>query len=360
MINFKVIGAALLLGACNVQAAVVDTFSCDTCTEQQAINLARSKAPPLHCYWNNEPGTIPGVDDQVCDGSAKTFIIANPVARQSYKFRVQSIPNGHLEKIVRVNNLTLSNDEITMLNKFYELDSEFYSVSNFSIPGQDLNQNSGFTTRESLETLIGPMRLTDGDQCAGHPSKYLKSTRAQEQLYNQLAAKVYADMNGQNWSDYTTETRLAGGGINLELRRGLGLNISLSHNKRQVHANTVWDENNRLVFDVTYKGQYTIGTQNKLLLDFKVARGVSRIDGLSLEYWSLKKVDLTKEPNVSECMKEYIDSIAEKSVTVPGRPPGDYDPPGGDPSRLCTKRVTAYSCTPWSCLRQEFLVPNQC
>ncbi|MDP5212312.1 hypothetical protein ORJ66_04560 [Pseudoalteromonas tunicata] len=339
----------------------IKVYSCDECSLQSMDVLARSKAKPLQCYFNNDPGSIPGVNEQECFTTSVTLIVANPISKNAKKYQVKSIPNGHLEKIIRVEIIALSSAEHTLLSRFYDVDQEFReNISNTTLSGSySLNQSPKESYDfERFMSNLGLQSQVDSN-CQNHPAASLKSARAQDVLYKKMSRELLSNMNGQSWKEYTTSTNLTGGGIQFGAG-ALGLSISMEHNTQKIYIRNKWDDYNKFIFEVSYRGIHNENGEKELELVFFIDKDASLIDGRSLTSWFLPRNDFRNEP-ISECMVQYIESITESSTplgAIGGSNPGSGS--GNAGGCIEAALVTTHGCTPWSCNKQTFYVVRAC
>lgn len=333
-----------------VFANYIDTYSCGNCNENDMKALAKAKAPPLKCYFTNPPGTIPTPIDQVCEPTYRTIIVANSIDRMAFKYKVESIPGTYSNTIVKLNDITISPLENELLQEWYSIDNEFRSLGNYTFTHQPTY--SSYTTFDKLTTsnYASP-------ECADHPSSYMSNSRKQLELYKDMSSVIQADMGSQSWNEYTTDTSVTGGGITFG-KGSVGFNITLTHKDKKVFAHNIWDANNYFSFEASYVGHYELNGQSTLQLAFTLQKSASAVDGMTLEAWYLPRNDFSNIP-ISNCMREYIDDIAQSSQVIPSGSPGGSTG-GSTGGATCIKKTIAYGCTPWSCGEQVFLTLTAC
>lgn len=113
---------------CSGAALAVDKiYSCDTCDAQKAEWVAAQHVPEPNCYDSEqeEAGTTQTI--YVCESAYRTFIVANPVSEDAFKFRVNysckdSLCNRTDPVITR---LSINDQEAADLELFYQTDQDF-------------------------------------------------------------------------------------------------------------------------------------------------------------------------------------------------------------------------------------------
>jgi hypothetical protein len=366
----RILGFTLLILPTIVFAKNTTVYSCDTCDSGKALNIARQKAPTLQCTWSNPPGTIPIPGDQICEGSSKQFIVANPITRQAYKFKVTSEAGHFNEMIVRSEYIALPNDEKSLLNTFYDIDAEFRANAAVTI-------NSGFN--QSINAKV-PKNLSESfdfaqyansaaDDCENHPTNYF-NPRKQKEVEDKMTRDIAKKIGSASWAEHWSNTDITGGGIQLG-RDSLGLSVSFFHNAIGVFSHIIYgDSNNMLAFQVHYAGEYNVSGNRQLVLKFELIPQASYIDGIN--YGTLFTnnsntiVDLSKI-GASNCLIDFIIENGEviSGPTLPGGGQSPGSTPGGGtggPSsgEICKVRYKSYGCSPWGCRVQVFVMNKPC
>ncbi|MCL1077216.1 hypothetical protein D5R81_04215 [Parashewanella spongiae] len=331
-------------------------YSCDDCDFDRAKFLASFHPPRYDCI-GKPPGfpprgsySNPYNEYPSCDPVTENVIFANPLTRIAYKFKVTVTPDdlGDIESII-VNSISLSYNDTILLNKFYDIDEEFRSAM-----AQDVviieNSNS---PQYSYSSVYRP-NSNSSDSCDNHPISFFKN-RGRERIYDRMTADISAKVGDSDWNDYYEDTDFTGGGLNLS-RDGFGFNVSFVHNTVGAFAHyVVGDHNNTLDFEVSYGGVVEINGSKSLRLSYKLNKGSSRIDGITVgNLFADTTQDLTPSGTaVSNCLLEYLEENSETISSVPfggGDPDsgsgdgiGDGDD-GGNNINLCTKTVKATVC----------------
>lgn len=342
----KFVAFSLLLGVISVNSqamTLTDVYSCDHCDYESSKLVAAKHSVEPECVWDIPQDEFPVEgDERICATTNRILIVANPKLQQAFKFQVF---NNGAETYTQ--DLSLSVTEQELLGRFYSIHQQFTALAK-----QPLQPASSALS-------VGSTNLPQAmASCDNHPVSYL-SLRGKRQIEKEMTSKISQMLGGQAWSDFFEDTDLSGGSLTLS-RGSIGIEVQMQHNQQKVYAlKTFGNDDNELHFEVNYGGNITIGGQQRLKLTFKMLPHSSFVDGIDFASifrpdGNQSKLDFTKIP-VSHCLLDYIKGSMISSQVIGG--PGSVSVGTGS---LCSKRVTTWSCTPWSCREEQFIVPDNC
>lgn len=324
----------------------IDVFSCDTCSYEQLLEIAKKEAPPVRCAGDTAK---PNPND--CSALAKTLIVANPLTGKAKKLRVRARYNAS----TLVYEQAISAEYASLLSDWYDLDK---------------------SVRQAVLTLdtypLGLAQREPGlasDHCDQHPINYLLNENYRSALSRQMTQDVIAQLGSSRWGDKFSDIDISGVGLSLG-RGSASINISVTHNKNNVYTSASygnWDYN-RLVFRVEPRGSYDYNGQRTLALSFTLQRETSLLDGKSVNalFGDGVMVNLAQIGGISTCLlnklSAYGQPINDFDIDNPGMPivPRINDEPGG--RRSCLEPITVYTrifgTNRWD--EWYYLVPKEC
>ncbi len=98
------------------------TYSCDDCDYAKARLIAMKKTPEPECHFSVKPNTSPIAANVKCSGPSETLMVANPITKQAFKFRVQLSCSGSVcDHNAQITDLTLTAEEQELMQGFYAL-----------------------------------------------------------------------------------------------------------------------------------------------------------------------------------------------------------------------------------------------
>ncbi len=305
---------------------LTESYSCDTCDYQDAVALAKTLYNTPDCKAINTSGGMAefGGTTYSCDANPKTLIISNPTTQSSFKFLVSTdqYTNQSTSYAVTIADSTMSDEELSALQEFYDIDSVFRQaiedLSNTPITSSMPNQGRSFLTSKGFTTND----TSDEPNCDAHPSNILSEDPA---FFNTVEAGMKADITenigDESWNKFTGNTNTS---TTLQISRGgFGVSFSsMSHNTKGTYITRQYgSEDNKLVFAVSYFGEskgdriegwffgfYPIAYERNLNLKFTLIPSVSKLDGQNLgNFTSNNAVTFGDHSGLSECLLKVLE-----------------------------------------------------
>lgn len=323
------------------------TLACDTCnTYIAAKDLAEDNHEIPICTASNSEVQL-GTTTYSCVSTHKEIIVANPVTQTSYKFDVttrQKFDWAPAYDII-VSDASLKLEEEIALDIFFDMDSDFRQTMTeaSSIPFT-LSSVVPYT-REGFEYIslsnTGPSSTVD---CSNHASNVLSGNVAfGNEIRRGFTNRITSQMRNQSWKDFTSSVQATGGSLDIGL--SAGISVDFTHSQQDYFVTQTWDNGDKLVYQVTYNGEYerniTPATRNRarterfLNLSFNFKPDSSRIDGTPVTALTRGgRTDLSGIP-ISVCLSEKLDELLdEKEIVVDGEAGGGslVDVAGNDPT----------------------------
>ncbi|MCH8493878.1 MAG: hypothetical protein LAT53_11655 [Idiomarina sp.] len=285
VITLKWISAALffllsffILSPANAQDA--DTiFACDTCDYQKAQWIAAQNAPPPSCMFTQNPESAPTPDDMYCTSEYQTYIVANTLTEQAFKFRVH-IPCYDTwcdYASPATQSLSLRADELADLQLFYDIDRDLRealqelhssSTNTLSIPTISFNQEE-----QQILTASG----VSESECFNSPVKYFTDAEWRDTLLGTLAFEVTEKAGNKTFAAYTTSVGLEGFSLGANQ---VGVDFRYNEGDLYIRSNFGAPMENSLHFRVEYRGNAYQGKVASQDLAFVLSPETSFIDGL--------------------------------------------------------------------------------
>jgi hypothetical protein len=297
-----------------VSAEVIETFVCQSCSESQARDLATTKFDQPSCQFGDLGGGPAVIDEtpMYCDVTNKDVIIIDPQNKTTRKYRVTaSYPQQY---IIQINStpVGVSSDELSAAEIFYNFYDDvliatsggnlevsyedFLSVQGISVPG-----NSVLTGNNS-----------DPASCAA-VSQYMKNRITQSDTQDFVRRELAEHLNGVNVNDIGEDEDLTG--LNVQLGRNtVALGVTWESSQIPLIA-TLGDDDNRLVFDLSFKGTLELGDVSQVHIGLKLDRHLSRIDGLSFQNAFPDGVNNEAYNTTTadhQCLRDLVQEIAEQ------------------------------------------------
>ncbi|GLP95445.1 hypothetical protein [Paraferrimonas sedimenticola] len=298
-----------LLSFSAYSAGLTDTYSCDTCDYNDAVNIAKQEYTPISCTMQNTNGGQPifGVTTYACNTTYRTIIVANPLTETAHKFKVTATNyNPYTDAVnATTSNLSLTSVEQQALSEFYDIDADFRDeVPNFVI---------GTSNVTNPDVTYSTANVTSN--CEDHPSHYFTSENAKRNIRAELIDSLVQRLGSQSWNQFYTDTKINGFGVDIS---GSGGGITLNWQYNQLEAfitKSYGNTSNKLVFKAVYKGESTIGGVRDLNIALRLEEGASLMDGIPVATLRGPTVDLTTTL-VSACLIENIEKIAISDTVI--------------------------------------------
>lgn len=328
-----IIGIGLLLTAGTAFANdYTETYSCDTCDYQDAVNLAETLHEAPRCVASGLDGGLLSLGSTTfsCETTEKEIIIANPLSRAAFKFKIKTEQRSTYSNAydVVVTDVSFENFESTAMNVFYDIDADFRSAVKERM-SQPLPQFiSGL--QQANETFSAE---TSDESCDSHPLNFLVDGDFRADLKKQMTTDIQNKIGyRESWAEFSSETSL-GGGLTISTGGNIGVSINMSRNSVDVFSiQQFGNPDNVLSFTVTYAGEYfgdtygwqassgilpipQYGPNRNLRLNFSLNAGASIIEGYPAN--DIYGRNTFEDGAISACFKEIAKKNADSIKVTP-------------------------------------------
>ncbi|WDE10773.1 hypothetical protein [Thalassomonas haliotis] len=302
MISLFIITAAinlLAISPAEAQEHNLPVYSCDTCSAAKAITVAKQHSNPLECHWNNPPGTTPQPGDQYCETTYKLLAVANPLTRESWKFKVTTSSNNIYEKLITVEQINFLEQESELISSFFNIDHEF----------REAVTDAATTIMSNKKNNI----LSSSEDCSSHPASYFTS-QGKQKIEDQMTAQITRELNGNSWFDHITEKTWTGGSFSLG-KDNVSIGVQFDKDERPVFTHAIFGDplDNILAFKVGYSGEYLYSSHKRLALSYELQKGASRIEGFILSQLDNSHVDM-RGMEFSQCFIAFFEDLLASDV----------------------------------------------
>ncbi|WP_281557798.1 hypothetical protein [Thalassomonas sp. RHCl1] len=302
MISLFIITAAinlLAISPAEAQEHNLPVYSCDTCSAAKAITVAKQHSNPLECHWNNPPGTAPQPGDQFCETTYKLLAVANPLTRESWKFKVTTSSNNIYEKLITVEQINFLEQESELISSFFNIDHEF----------REAVTNAATTVMSNKKNNI----LSSSEDCSEHPISWF-TVQGKERMKLRMTAEIERKLNGSSWWSNITDRVSSGAGLGIS-KDSFQISVQFDIKERPVFSHITWNDHteNLLAFEVSYAGHFSSSNNQRLALSFKLIEGASRIEGFGLENLNASRVDM-RGMEFSQCFIEFFEDLLASDV----------------------------------------------
>lgn len=304
------------------------TLACDTCGYNEAVVIARQQHIPPNCVAAGlDEGNISlGETTFYCPATSAILIVANPVTRTSFKFKVrteQPYSWGSAYDII-VENLALSSSEDKALHMFYDIDEDFRQTMALRASREF---ESGSFVMAGTQSNISSTSSVDDPDCSDHAANILSNGHAyRNSLEEEFTNRITSQMGLQSWKDFTSRTTVTGGGLNLGTS-GAGISVTFENIQTKYYLAKYWPNGDKLIFEVQYrgerreivnKGRARSITDRYLDLVFKFDSPASRIDGTSVNRLMKPNNDFS-DISISVCLSKQLDELLEEVRVINGQ-----------------------------------------
>lgn len=325
------IGIGLLLTAGTVFSNnYTETYSCDTCDYKDAVNFAETlhEAPLCVASGLDEELISPDSTIYSCETTEKELIIANPLTKAAFKFRIKTEQRSTYSNTydVIVTDVSLEDFESTAINVFYDIDADFRNA----VQERMSKRLPRFITGLERENETFSTESSDVS-CNSHPFNFLVDGDFRTDLFKQLVADIQNEIGYKKaWGEFRSESSI-GAGLTISSGGNLGVSINMSLNSVDVFSvQQFGNPSNVLSFTVTYHGEYfgdTYRFQNSskifphdnkdrnLLLAFSLNPGASRIERYPAN--EIFGSNTFKSGALSDCIKEIAKKNASSIKVTP-------------------------------------------
>ncbi|MDN7135642.1 hypothetical protein [Pseudidiomarina terrestris] len=305
---------------CSGAALAVDKiYSCDTCDAQKAEWVAAQHVPEPNCYSTNTGTSAPTPDDVVCDPVFSTFIVANPISEEAYKFRVSYPCTGSFcnRSAPVITTLTINDHELSDLQLFYQTDQDFREMMRAAPTVTDISSDDISVALSADEQKSSSDPNSGGEDCSVSPVRYFTSTSYRAELEDIMADVLANAAGSQSFQSVTRDTDLTG----FSVGRG-GISLSVEHNQNNLHHIVSFNGDpteDRLAFRVNYVGDATAPELERIYLEFHLVYPSSRIEGVNLEQLLQGPVSLLDEDDIG-CLSTLFDDPEISETLSQGSP----------------------------------------
>jgi len=330
---FLLTSTALIFPTTTEARDLTQTIACDTCDYSEAVAIANEYHVAPSCEASDTDIFL-GQTTFVCPSTSKELIVSNPITRRSFKFtvRTEQLYDWAPAYDIIVEDTTLTEIEDNALHMFYDIDQDFRQAmaenETVAFSSETFSSNLNAPTTYSANSYSTTTN-SDAD-CSDHASNILSDNPMfAEALEEAFTRRITAAMRLQSWSEFTSEPKVSAG---LTIGLSAGISVSFENIERQYYVTQKWPNGDKLVFNVSYKGEtrnvvqkgrMQRVTERFLNLDYKLESGVSKIDGVTLRRIMRGKSDLT-DISISVCLANQLSEILDDIEVVGGRG-GDGD-----------------------------------
>ncbi|WP_423187754.1 hypothetical protein ACO1PK_05950 [Alishewanella sp. d11] len=330
--------------SCNAyanQSGALEAYACKDCSLEQAEALARLLAPINSCdIWEKGP------EATFCEPVSKEVFILSHETKDVFKFNVTTTINSQNTPTISVWNMPVLAFELDLSHDYFTLYAE---LENAVIAAQDklmMIQPSEVSTHSNF--AYHSMGSVTQDSCENHPTHFFKSVSNQRAIISELVGHVASEIGNSTWAEFTYERFVGGGSIGLSKGSG-SIGVSLQFHQNNMAITKKYGPGNYLSFQVF--ALTNVATSNSLMLDLRLNKSFSKIDGVPLATLFANKVDLT-DTVMSNCWREFLKEESEPVSTPPGNGGGSgtIDDPflsGGshDAGSYCVIRRSVTTCS---------------
>ncbi|RUO36150.1 hypothetical protein CWE13_09785 [Aliidiomarina shirensis] len=280
---FLVIGFSFFHTTAEAQATPPgdDIFACDTCDTNKAEWIARREARVPECVIKDSPRTDPTQSNVSCIGANRTIIVANPTTEQSWKFGIQyscfDTWCDDKNPVIQPLSLTsLENDITATFFQYHQVvrDAVYAAQKGNSFnPSGELNLFSAATGDESPQ------------DCSASPVQYLIDDEFKHDLHDYMADAISSQLENSSFRGAVSSMRDQSRGFDITTPTGYSSSVNFNYIERALnHVISFGEpaEDNRLMFQVDYHGNPSVGGVEPFHLEFSLQRGGSVIAGRSL------------------------------------------------------------------------------
>lgn len=323
------------------ESGVIEAYACNDCSLQQAQGLARLQAPINSCdIWHNGP------EATFCEPVSKEVFILSHETKDVFKFNVVTNINSQNIPTISVWSLPVLPFELDLSNDYFTL---YTQLENAVIAAQDklmMIQPGTLNTYSNFEYDF--INSATQDSCENHPTHYFKSVSNERTIISELVEHVATEVGNSTWAEFTYERFVGGGSIGLS-KGAASIGVSLQFHQNNMAITKNYGPGNYLSFQVF--ALTDVGTSNSLVLDLRLNKSFSKIDGVPLVTLFAENVDLT-DTMMSNCWRNYLKEESEPVPTSPdtGGGSGSIDDPfqgGGshEPGSFCIIHRSVTTCS---------------
>lgn len=303
----------------SVALATDKIYSCDTCDAAKAKWVAAQHVPEPKCYFTTTGTAAPTPDDVTCDSTYRTFIVANPISEEAFKYRVNYPCSGSFcnRSAPVIAELAVDNEELSALQLFFDTDKKFREMMRAAPSVTDISSNDISVAMSADEHKSSSDPNSGGKDCSDSPVRYFTSASYRTEL-EKVMAEVLANFAGsQSFQSLTRDTNLTGFSVGSG-----GVSISFQHNQNNFYhivtfGGEPWED--RLAFRVTYVGDVTAPRIESIYLQFHLVYPSSRIEGVNLEQLLQGPVSLLDEDDIG-CLSTLFDDPNMSETLSQGSP----------------------------------------
>ncbi|RUO38444.1 hypothetical protein CWE13_02045 [Aliidiomarina shirensis] len=345
----------ILLNIININTATAqdtDTvYACDTCDYDKAYWIAGQNVPAPTCTLNQELEETPGSRYTYCSSEFRTFIVANPVTEQAFKFNVH-IPcvNGTCNYLVpSISKIPIPSNEQNDLEAFYALDQELRAaVNSLNSGSQSIQDIPAIAFNQNEQTLLTNYGVSIA-QCENSPVQYFLSDQWKNDLKEQMASDLGAANQFRTFTALKKSDELGDFSVG---RQQIEVNFAYNRGEQYVRKNFGDPFRNALHFRVEYRGNVYSESADETQLTFILVPDVSWIDGVNLaDFMSGGHEDLVSRGTDLGCLPLILENLLYADPVSEGNPEwvtnDNAVPPFADKVERCYKVVKGSGSAPF-------------
>ena len=324
------------------------TYSCDDCDYAKARLIAMKETSEPECHFSIKPNTSPIVANAKCSGPPEIVMVANPITKQAFKFRVQLSCTGSVcDHNAQITDLTLTAEELELMQGFYTLHQTI----------RDAVYQAQATTQLTNQTFVKLDAQSTSTECSKSLIGYLTDPSAETVLNKEMADRITAHVTDHSWRDSISSAALKqiSNELTLSVTPGITTIVDRTYEQNPLyHMISVGDPwQNRLSFEVDYGGNVDVRGIKSIELKFYLDRAGSVIGGYALSTLTGHGgVYNYTDPNdmPSPCIMEFISKGSHITVVENGSSGGGSSPGSGNGGKggikgSCPKTTQATICS---------------
>lgn len=301
-----------------VAAEVLDTYVCQSCTDNAARDLAKAKFDQSTCNVVKTGEGAANVTESLtrCDVKNKDLVILDPAKKKVRKYRASASYPHPNHKTVRVSPVVVSSDELSTAEIFFDFYDEvmtatndgilvlsvddFLSTQGISVPNYSASSSSNNADPRTCTVVSTYMRDADSQVSA---QKYIKT---------ELASRLRG-VNPNN----TGENNNATSGLRVKGSQGdVSFNIEWD-NEQMPYVVAVGEGDNFLMFDLGFTGVVSRGNVTGTNIDLSLNDRLSKVDGIrfSAVFRENGTLDDSKFSSTEDkqCLRKLVEGIADRA-----------------------------------------------